>query len=74
MPTKLVKPTKAKKEKDHPVRYNETIEPVKAKGMAVKTTKGCEKDLNCNINPYFVYGILTTGGLLQDAANVFIIP
>ena len=47
MPMRLINPTKAKKEKDHPVMNRATNEPVIARGIAEKTMSGCFIDLNC---------------------------
>lgn len=48
IPTRLIKPTKAKKENDQPDKNNATNEPLIAKGIAEKIIKGWVIDLNCN--------------------------
>ena len=48
IPTRLIRPTKAKKENDHPVMKSAMNEPLIAKGIAEKIISGCLILLNCN--------------------------
>ena len=46
MPIRLIKPTNAKKENDHPERNKAIKEPLIPNGIAEKMIKGCVMDLN----------------------------